>query len=124
MEMNAQFDPPLSKSEAMGCALSAWNYHYRKRNFFTARSLVVPVDAFDKLGANGGDALFLLFRLQCAHWDRDQFNLSQGFAKQLGWTVKRLLRARDKLVKAGEIIRLTPGGRFVGDTPLFAWPTI
>src|SRR5205823_6322939 len=125
MEMNAQFDPPLSKAEAMGCALNAWNYHYHKRNFFTSRSLVLRLDAFDKLDdSDGGDALRLLFHLQRAHWDRDQFVLSQAFAKTLGWTVPRFLKARDRLIRADQIIRLTSGGRGIGDAPLFAWPNI
>ena len=70
--------------------------------------------------ADGGDAIRLLYHLERAHWDRDEL----PFAESLGWTPKRFLKARGKLVDAGLLIQLTPGGRFKGDAPLFAWPNI
>jgi hypothetical protein len=124
METNAQFVPPLSDAEAMGCALNAWNYHDRGRNFCTSQSYHLPAHAFDKLDkADGGDALLLLFRIERAHWARDQFVLSKAFAASLGWTVKRFLKARAMLIEAGLIVQIRKGGRFRGDATLFAWPT-
>ncbi len=124
--MNAHFELPMSDSEAMSCVLSAWRYQERGRNFCLSRSLVVPVDAFAKLDTgDGGDALLLLYRLERSYWKCDQFFLpKETFAKSLEWTPKRFLKARDKLIEAGLIVRLTRGGRCVGDAPLFAWPKL
>jgi hypothetical protein len=127
MEMNAQFEPPLSEAEATQCAVNAWNRHDRNRNFFGSRSFVIPATAYSKLeGLDGdvGDALHLLLQIERAHWDRDEFVLAQAFAAVLGWSVRRFLRARDMLLRAGFIFQLTSGGRFKGDAPLFAWPSV
>jgi hypothetical protein len=88
MSTNAQFDPPLSDAEAMGCALSAWQLHSRGRNFYQRKGLSLPADVVDFLDKDpdGGDAMRLLYRIERAHWDRDQFCLAQAFAKHLGWT--------------------------------------
>ena len=96
-------DPPLLDSEAIAIALSAWNRHSRGRNSYMSQSLTIPVTAFNKLdGADGGDALRLLYHLERAHWDRDEFYLAKiPFAASLGWTPKRFLKARDLLVEAG-----------------------
>jgi Bifunctional DNA primase/polymerase, N-terminal len=126
MTLNATFDPPLSDSEAMGCALHAWQLNDRGRNFYQCQGFALPGDVADKLDRHsaGGDAMRLLYRLERAHWNRDQFCLSQSFAKQLGWTLNRYRRARGALVDAGGIRQLTAGGRFKGDVPVFAWPSV
>jgi hypothetical protein len=90
-----------------------------------SQSLSIPVAAIAQLDEmDGGDALRLLYRLERVHWDRDQFYLPQSFAVELGWGVHRFRKARDQLVKARLIERVTRGGRFDGDAPLFAWPNI
>jgi hypothetical protein len=127
MEMNARFAPPLSEAEATQCAVNAWNRRDRDRNFFGSRSFTISATALAKLeGLDGdvGDALRLLLQIERVHWDRDEFVLAQAFAEVLGWPVRRFRRARNMLLNARLIFQLTSGGRFKGDAPLFAWPSI
>ena len=117
--------PHLSDSEVIAIANSAWRYEEAGMNSFGGpRTLAVPEErVFQALctARAGSDALMLYLHLQGQHFWRNEFILSQAYAKTLRWTFPRFRKARDTLVKANVLKVISRGGRGPHDPPVYAW---
>jgi hypothetical protein len=107
--------PPLPDSTAVEKAFSAWKYEQTGLNRFGQRSIVIP----ERVQNVGPDAMFLFARLQRDHFWRDQFTMSRAY----GAGRRRLHKAAEQLIEAKAIRRLTRGGRYERDAPMYAWIT-
>jgi len=67
------------------------------------------------------DALFLYGRLQRDYFWRDQFTMASKYGASFGMGRRRQTNATKALMAAKAIRRLTRGGRFDGDAPMYAW---
>ena len=109
--------PPLSDNVAAEKALQAWRYEQMGTNAFGQRSVIIP----ERLSDLGPDALFLYGRLQRDYFWRDQFTMASKYGASFGMGRRRQTNATKALMAAKAIRRLTRGGRFDGDAPMYAW---
>jgi Bifunctional DNA primase/polymerase, N-terminal/Primase C terminal 1 (PriCT-1) len=118
---NAEYLPPLPDNEAVKVARSAWGYEERGQNLIGSGGKIVLLSHrdVDLLAKDHTDALALLAILRREHWGRKIFILSKKMAEFLGWDLRRLKAARDRLVECGQIRCLHPGGRGPHDPPKY-----
>jgi hypothetical protein len=109
--------PPLSDSITAQKAAQAWHYEQMGMNSFGQRSIIIP----EGLGDLGPDAMFLYGRLQRDHFWREQFTMSSTYGASSGLGRRRLYNATKELIAAKAIRRLTRGGKYKGDAPMYAW---
>ena len=83
--------------------------------------ITVSQDAVADLGPRSPEALTLLMLLRSWHYGRDEFVLANPTHKKIGWTLVKFRTARDRLVEAGKIKCVHPGGRGPEDPPIYAW---
>ena len=114
---------PLPRSEVECTVKSVWAMTERGDNWVGSRGLAsLSHDLVDRYAGSAPDALAVLLKLKRHHWGRPEFILSRAMAGSLGWTERRFMRARNRLVSDGELRCLHPGGRGNGDPPRYAWP--
>jgi hypothetical protein len=120
---NEEFMPPLSESEVVKVASSAWRYETEGRNFIAgSSSAILRHTVIDRLAASDLPAFALFCLLQRHHWDRKQFAIANDMAATINWPIDRLRGARNSLV-AAELIRCVhPGGRGRNDPAIYEWP--
>jgi hypothetical protein len=121
---NADCFPPLGEAEVIKTAESAWKYTAEGRNWFGSRGMVaVPGNVVMDLQA---DELYLLMRLSRAHAGlRETFAIGlKGMSEVLGWTVRRLTRARDGLLDKGYLDRIRQGGKRAKNTALYRFSDV
>jgi hypothetical protein len=109
--------PPLSDSIVAQKAASAWHYEQMGTNLFGQRSIIIP----ERLGDLSADAWFLYGHLQREHFWRDQFTMASTYGAAFGMGRRRQSNATKALIAAKVFKRLTRGGRFEGDAPMYAW---
>jgi hypothetical protein len=109
--------PALSDSVAVEKASSAWRYEALGLNTMGQRAIIIP----QKLEKVSPDAMFLFCRVQRDHFWRDEFAMARAYGKSFGWGRQRLANATEELIAAGIITRLSRGGRYEGDAPIYAW---
>src|SRR5262249_26540374 len=109
---NMECEPPLSDTEVVGIATSAWRYQEEERNLVgRGRAFVVSNADYERLHEEGGDDAVLLYcHLRCHHWGRD-FVLSKAMAASMRWGLRKWRGARDALERLGFIRCIHPGGR-------------
>lgn len=115
---NADCSPPVSDTEVIAIAASAWGYDARGDNWFgTGRRVVASHDEIDQLSP---DAFYLLSVLRRHHWGRE-FIVANAMADTLGWSRKRFAAARAELGSLGKITLLRPANQWQG-AALYRWP--
>jgi len=119
---NIDCEPPLSDTEVVNIAASAWRYQEEGRNLVgLGRAFVVSNADYKRLREEGGaDAALLYCDLRSQHWGRD-FVLSKAMAASMRWGLPRWRRARDALVKLGFIHCIHPGGNGPHDPSIYRW---
>ena len=104
--------PPLSDTEVLRIAASAWEYQQAGRNLVgRGRAIVTPHSMIDELMQESPDAFLLLMVLKRHHWGREFF-VANAMAPNMpggGWTLRRLRDARKKLISQGYIELVRPG---------------
>jgi len=111
-------EPALSDSTVVEKAASAWRHELLGQNAFgKRRTVIIP----DKLENASGDALRLYSHLQREHFWRDQIMIPSDYGEPFGMGWRRLRNALGELVKAGALMLVSRGGRFVGDSAVYAW---
>jgi hypothetical protein len=117
-KFNADCVPPLSDSEVIEVASSAWGYEARGSNWFgTGRRVVASHDEVDQLSP---DAFYLLAVLRRRHWGR-QFAVANAMAESLGWGLGRFRKARAELERKGKIRLVRKPNQWQG-AALYDWP--
>ena len=105
--------PPLSHTEVLRIASSAWAYQQAGRNLSgRGHAVVTSHSTIDGLMHESPDAFLLLILLQRHHWGRE-FVVANAMASTMpggGWTLRRLQDARKKLISQGYIELVRPGG--------------
>jgi hypothetical protein len=119
---NIDCEPPLSDTEVVNIATSAWRYQEEGINLVgRGRAFVVTNADYKRLHEEGGDDAVLLYcRLRCHHWGRD-FVLTKAMAASMHWGIPRWRAAREALVKLGFIQCVHPGGNGPHDPPIYGW---
>lgn len=118
---NLDCEVPLSETELIKIAASAWGYEQRGENLKGKGGAMVTANAtFDALIAESADAWLLYSHLQRHHWGRD-FVLAKAMADAMGWRLRKWKAARDALIRLGLIGCIHPGGRGPHDPPIYSW---
>jgi len=103
--LNEEFAEPMAEAEITGIVRSIWKYTSEGRNRFGQHGSWLPKADVDALIAEPF-TLALLDHLQ-AHNGRDStFWIADGLADVWGWPRRKLPEARERLIKAGRIIRI------------------
>ena len=104
--------------EVIEIAASAWGYEFAGKNWFGAGKRVVA--SHDEVDGLSQDAYYLLSVLRRHHWGRP-FVVANAMAEPLGWTVKRLAKARYELGRAGKTRLIRKGNKWQGPSQ-YGWP--
>jgi hypothetical protein len=94
---NAESLSPLPDTEVMKTAKSAWGYTVRGENRYGQTGVWFPTGEANSLIAANQDAFILLGYLKANNGPNSTFIAANGLADSLGWTTKRLARARRSL---------------------------
>ena len=98
--------PPLGDAEVLKIAASAWKYQQEGRNLVgRGHAVVMPHGLIDGLMNESPDAFLLLMLLKRHHWGCE-FVVANALAPSMpggGWTLRRLQKARKKLIHQGYI---------------------
>jgi hypothetical protein len=116
---NQQFLAPLSDDEALKVAHSAWGYTERGDNRFGQHGVWLTTKQVNCQITEDQDGFLLLVYLRANNGPRSTFMVANGLAKTLGWTVKRLAGARNRLL-AANIERVRAASSF-GGPALYRW---
>jgi Bifunctional DNA primase/polymerase, N-terminal len=117
-DLNAYYRPPMEDNEVMQIAKNAWGYTERGQNRFGQHGAYFRVEEFASF-LHDQDAFFLLAFLRVHNGPAAQFWVSNGLSENLGWRVKRLAAARQRLIELGRIEQIRRPSRH---TPaLFQW---
>lgn len=82
----ASCSPPLSGSEVVACAASAWRVTAKGDNWFgTGGLMALPNETVRKLVTTEADAFLLLSYLKAHHWGRN-FAIANAMHKDFGWS--------------------------------------
>jgi hypothetical protein len=94
---NEDFLPPLTDSEVVKTAHSAWGYTQRGENRFGRPGVFIDAKEANDLILSDPDGFVLLAFLRANNGPASTFMVANGLAEHLGWTPKRLARARRRL---------------------------
>jgi hypothetical protein len=122
MEANHRYcNPPLGDAEISGLVASAWRYEEQGINTLSGQRVLGIIAGIASKLFDTPDALAMYLKLQALHFFRDQFVLANALAVSWGWTLPRFRLAKKALEDAGVIVQISPGGRCVGDVPVYGW---
>jgi len=116
---NAEFMPPLTDSEVMKVAKSAWDYTERGANRFGRHGVFFATDEVNHLITSDSDAFVLLAFLRANNRPERVFMVANGLAGTLGWGLNRFRRARNRLEET-EIEMVRRPSTFKGPA-LYRW---
>jgi hypothetical protein len=89
----------LPASEVERTVKSVWAMTERGENWVGSHGMAsLSHDVVDRYAGSDPDALAVLMKLKRHHWGRPEFVLSRAMAGSLGWTERRFIRARNRLV--------------------------
>jgi hypothetical protein len=107
------FYEPLPDEEVLRIVASAWKIERSGKNRFGSSRVIIDSRELDKLIGNS-DAFMLLAILRQANWQRDQFFIANEMHRKLGWSRKRLARARDRLIELEAVHRVRRASGWTG----------
>jgi hypothetical protein len=93
-------ESPLGDEEVVRIARSAWGYTERGENWFGTPGVRFSADEANSLIKSNQDAFVLLSFLRANDGPSRVFMIANGLAQVLGWTVKRLAAARERLAES------------------------
>ena len=94
---NADYLPPLTDSEVMKIASSAWDYTQRGENRFGRHGAFFDTDEANDLITSDQDVFVLLAFLRANNGPTRTFILANALAKKFGWGRKRFADTRRRL---------------------------
>ena len=94
---NADFLPPLTDSEVVKIASSAWDYTQRGENRFGRHGAFFDSDEANHLITSDQDVFVLLAFLRANNGPTRTFIVANALAKEFGWGRKRLADARRRM---------------------------
>jgi hypothetical protein len=107
-EFNATFLPPLEEGEVVRVARSAWGYEQRGENRYGRHGVWFDTSEANTLITSDQDSFVLLSYLRAHNGPSSLFMCTNSLSETLGWTEKRLSRARRRLMARGDIILVRP----------------
>jgi hypothetical protein len=110
---NNQYLPPLSDSEVVKAATSAWGYTERGDNRFGQTGVWLSTEDVNRLIKQNPDDLVLLNFLFANNGRSKPFMIANGMADRLGWPRKRLAAARKRLIGV-DVERVKAESSFTG----------
>lgn len=114
-----QFADAMTDAEIIKTAGSAWSYQEGGKNWIAGRRPIRSLDGELGMGMDNSDAFVLLYVLRSYHRPGAEFALARAMANEMGWTLPRWQRARNRLRAEGLIICTHEGGRGPKDPPLY-----
>jgi hypothetical protein len=116
-QLNGSFTPPLFEAEVNRTTRSVWGYREQGSLLVPGQQRVVLPAECDELSP---DALWLLVKLKASHRLSQDFALSiKAMARSIGWTERRLRKAREELIQSGMLMLVKKGGRGEHDPSMF-----
>jgi hypothetical protein len=118
-----RLEPPLTDTEVIKIAASAWGYTAQGKNLFSrGGSVVMPHADIDGLLRESPDAFILESVLRRHHWGR-QFVIANAMAETMprgGWSRKRFAKAKRELENRNRIWLVRPAN--YRSPALYGWP--
>jgi hypothetical protein len=116
---NAEFLPPLTDSEVVKVATSAWKYTELGENRMGCPGVWFPASEANHLIRNDPDAFLLLSYLRANNGPTRTFMIANGLERDLPLTRKRLAAARQRLT--GPYVRLVRRASKQGGAAQYRW---
>ena len=116
---NEDYLQPLTDSEVVKTAKSAWDYTERGENRFGRPGVFFEAKEATDLICSDPDAFLLLAFLCAKNGPASTFMVANGLAKQLEWTRKRLAAARRRLT--GVNIKMVHRPTTITGPALYRW---
>ena len=122
LRYNQEAAEPMTTEEATKVADSAWRMTIAGRNRIGAHAFVMcQHEAISLIEHGDQDALVLLNFLRATHGPlAPPFFITNTLASTFGWTIKRLSKARSRLVERGILRRIRPAWQ--GNPAPYSWP--
>jgi hypothetical protein len=122
LRYNQEAAEPMTTEEATKVADSVWGWTIAGRNHIGAHALVMRQhEAISLIEHGDHDALVLLNFLRAHHGPlAPPFWIANALASTFGWTIKRLSKARSRLVERGILRRIRPAWQ--GNPAPYSWP--
>jgi len=119
---NRNLTPPLDDTEVQKVIKSVWGYKEAGRLFQAGKqSIVLEIDKIKDWMCKYPPALALYVDLKRCHFRSNKtFAIaSKGYDKRLGWSDKKVAKARDVLLQYSVIECVHKGGKYKGDVSLY-----
>jgi hypothetical protein len=122
---NEECEPPMEDIEAVTIAANAWTYTLKNKNRFDGHQhgAWIPFEVLASMQGDA-DAMYLLTFLKVHQGPLATFMITNSLHERFGWTLVRLVRARNALIEGGYIYQARPaialGGKG-GKAALFRW---
>jgi hypothetical protein len=104
--LNEEFADPMPDGEVATITRSIWNYTAEGRNRFGQHGSWLPLADVDALIVEPF-TLALLGYLKAHNGPNSTFWIADGLADLWGWPRRKLSEARERLIKAGRIVRIS-----------------
>jgi hypothetical protein len=116
------FAEPLPDGEVMSTTQSIWKMHCGGRNRFGQHGAWFPIQEVEALIRGDQDAFVLLGFLRAYNGPDACFMVANGLADTLGWTRKRLAKARGRLIELEHIAKINERSPSPGNPGRYRWP--
>jgi hypothetical protein len=119
--VNMRCNPILDLQEVHGIAGRAWSYTISGRNHFGQHGAWFALDEIKALTVRGRqDVLVLLAFLRVSNGPNAEFIIANGFSKQFGWPIRRIVAVRKLLLELGYVREVRAASSFHGPA-LYRW---
>jgi len=116
---NRECEQPMAVEEVVKVVGSVWRMTLQRRNWVGGRGAMREHE-LARFSRDGVDAFFLLEFLRLHEGPSSLFWIANGLAYRLGWTRKRLARARARLLELGFVKQIRRRGD--GKPAVYIWP--
>jgi hypothetical protein len=118
-ENHCEHDPPIETNELLHIAKNVWNYTVSGKNRFGRPGYFATIDDTEFL-LKDGDAYLLFVYLKTHQHPRSRFWIANGLATSFGWSLRRLVAARNRLLALKHVEESRPATSQYGPA-LYRW---